>query len=302
MTRAAPPLQARRWSRSASTWTATSLASGAMTASLEPSATVSSGARAARARLLHRRPRQERHDGAVRDARAPPADLHARRQGAVVLRDRSCARACERRRRPSAARARSTDTWRCSPTPRREQRVGEASPSYLWSEHAAARIAELQPDARIIAILREPASFLRSLHLQLLQTHVETERDLRKAIALEAKAPGGQGRSAHARPAAGAALLRARPLCRAAAPLRATLFATRADAGADLRGLPRGQRGDGAPRAALPRRRRHARDRADSRPTRRSACAPQRTRRARAIAVLGRGPGARAREGERSRR
>ncbi len=66
-----------------------------------------------------------------------------------------------------------------------EQRVGEASPSYLRSEAAAGRIAELRPDARIVAILREPTSFLRSLHLQLLQSHVETEGDLRKAIALE---------------------------------------------------------------------------------------------------------------------
>jgi hypothetical protein len=65
------------------------------------------------------------------------------------------------------------------------QRVGEASSSYLWSRTAARSIARVQPDARIIAILREPASFLRSLHLQLLQTHVESERDLRRAISLE---------------------------------------------------------------------------------------------------------------------
>jgi hypothetical protein len=66
-----------------------------------------------------------------------------------------------------------------------EQRVGEASPSYLFSHTAASRIAEIQPAARIIAILREPASFLRSLHLQLLRSHVETKKDLRKAISLE---------------------------------------------------------------------------------------------------------------------
>jgi hypothetical protein len=65
------------------------------------------------------------------------------------------------------------------------QRVGEASSSYLWSQTAAAAIAELQPKARIVAVLREPASFLRSLHLQLLQTHVEVKRDLRTALALE---------------------------------------------------------------------------------------------------------------------
>ncbi len=67
-----------------------------------------------------------------------------------------------------------------------DQRVGEASPTYLRSQNAASRIAELRPDARIIAILREPASFTRSLHLQLLQAHVETEKDLGKALALEA--------------------------------------------------------------------------------------------------------------------
>ena len=65
------------------------------------------------------------------------------------------------------------------------QRIGEASPSYLRSSEAAAGIAELQPDARIIAIFREPASFLRSLHLHLLQEHVETETDFREAFAGE---------------------------------------------------------------------------------------------------------------------
>lgn len=66
-----------------------------------------------------------------------------------------------------------------------DQRVGENSPAYLMSATAAARIAEMQPDARIIAILREPASFLRSFHLQCLRNHVETEKDFGKAIALE---------------------------------------------------------------------------------------------------------------------
>jgi len=65
------------------------------------------------------------------------------------------------------------------------QLVGEASPVYLWSRTAAARIAELQPDARIIAILREPVSYLRSLHLQFVQNYSEPQKDLRKALALE---------------------------------------------------------------------------------------------------------------------
>jgi hypothetical protein len=66
-----------------------------------------------------------------------------------------------------------------------QQRIGEASPMYLWSPTAAARIAEAQPEARIIAILREPASFLRSLHLQFVEVYVETESDFRRALELE---------------------------------------------------------------------------------------------------------------------
>jgi Sulfotransferase domain len=65
------------------------------------------------------------------------------------------------------------------------QRTGEASPSYLRSRSAAARIAEARPDAKIIAIFREPAAFLRSFHLQAVHNHVETEKDLRRALALE---------------------------------------------------------------------------------------------------------------------
>jgi hypothetical protein len=65
------------------------------------------------------------------------------------------------------------------------QLLGEASASYLWSHTAAAEIAKLRPDAKIIAILREPASFLRSLHMQNLRSHYEDEKDLRRALELE---------------------------------------------------------------------------------------------------------------------
>ncbi|MCW3067661.1 MAG: sulfotransferase, partial [Solirubrobacterales bacterium] len=66
-----------------------------------------------------------------------------------------------------------------------DQRVGEGTSSYLMSQTAATAIAEVRPDARIVAILREPASFLRSLHLQLLQNHIESKQDLRRALELE---------------------------------------------------------------------------------------------------------------------
>jgi hypothetical protein len=72
------------------------------------------------------------------------------------------------------------------------QRTGEASASYLWSRTAAARIAGARPDARIVAILREPASFLRSLHLQNLQSHYEDQPDLRRALELEAERREGR--------------------------------------------------------------------------------------------------------------
>jgi hypothetical protein len=72
------------------------------------------------------------------------------------------------------------------------QRAGEASPVYLWSRVAAARIAAVQPAARIVAILREPASFLRSLHTHWVLHHVETEKDFGAALALEGERREGR--------------------------------------------------------------------------------------------------------------
>jgi hypothetical protein len=68
---------------------------------------------------------------------------------------------------------------------RPDQRIGEATPTYLRSSLAANNIAAVQPRARIIAILREPASLLRSVHLQAVRNYDETQKDFRKAIALE---------------------------------------------------------------------------------------------------------------------
>jgi len=74
---------------------------------------------------------------------------------------------------------------------RADQRAGEATALYLWSQTAARRIAEACPDARIIAIFREPVSFLRSLHLQFVETYIETESDFGAAIALEERRRAG---------------------------------------------------------------------------------------------------------------
>ena len=80
---------------------------------------------------------------------------------------------------------------------REDQRAGEATALYLWSHTAAERIAEQRPDAKIIAIFREPASFLRSLHLQFLQTYMETETDFGKALELEQWRREGHESSRH---------------------------------------------------------------------------------------------------------
>jgi len=72
------------------------------------------------------------------------------------------------------------------------QLIGEASASYLWSRTAAGGIAALQPEARIVAILREPGAFLHSFHLQMLQSHNESEKDLRRALELEDERRAGR--------------------------------------------------------------------------------------------------------------
>lgn len=73
-----------------------------------------------------------------------------------------------------------------------DQRIGEASPQYIRSRDAPGAIARLRPDARIVAILREPASFLRSFHLQMVSSNVESERDFSKAMALEGDRRAGR--------------------------------------------------------------------------------------------------------------
>ncbi|MGH9894721.1 MAG: sulfotransferase family protein [bacterium] len=64
------------------------------------------------------------------------------------------------------------------------QVIGEADPHSLTSRVAPSAIAAHNPAARIIALFREPASFLQSLHLQQLRSHPETVKDLRSAIDL----------------------------------------------------------------------------------------------------------------------
>ena len=86
-------------------------------------------------------------------------------------------------------RRRSRSTWRCSPPRGPTSASGRPRPPICARAPPPARSRELRRGRAIIAILREPASFLRSLHLQIVQNHVETESDLRRALALEDDAP-----------------------------------------------------------------------------------------------------------------
>jgi hypothetical protein len=64
-------------------------------------------------------------------------------------------------------------------------RVGEASVYYLRSSVAIANIREFNPDARIIAMLRNPVEMLHSLHSQLLYVSQETVVDFQAAWRLQ---------------------------------------------------------------------------------------------------------------------
>jgi hypothetical protein len=62
---------------------------------------------------------------------------------------------------------------------------GEASPVYLYSAHAAARIAARVPDARLVAILRDPAERAFSHYLHLRRDAVEPCDSFAEALARE---------------------------------------------------------------------------------------------------------------------
>jgi hypothetical protein len=62
---------------------------------------------------------------------------------------------------------------------------GDASVWYLWSRHAAAEIHEYNPRAKIIAMVRNPADMLASLHSQLVHDGIEDIDSFEDALAAE---------------------------------------------------------------------------------------------------------------------
>ncbi len=69
---------------------------------------------------------------------------------------------------------------------------GEASVWYLLSQVAAERIHAFAPDARLIAMVRDPVELVHSLHAQLLYTYDESEADFETAWRLQAQRRAGR--------------------------------------------------------------------------------------------------------------
>lgn len=65
--------------------------------------------------------------------------------------------------------------------------MGESSTNYLYSQVAAEKIYNFNPDSKIIIVLREPAQFLYSLHSHYVKFTEENEPDFLTALALETK-------------------------------------------------------------------------------------------------------------------
>jgi hypothetical protein len=62
---------------------------------------------------------------------------------------------------------------------------GDASTPYLLSKVAASNIAEVNPDTKILVMLREPVSFMHSLHMEHLNETLEDETDFARALEKE---------------------------------------------------------------------------------------------------------------------
>jgi len=80
------------------------------------------------------------------------------------------------------------------------KRVGEGSTRYLYSIDAPTLIREAQPDAYVIAMLRNPVDMIQSLHAHKLAAGTEDEPNFEKALALEADRNAGRNIPKHSNP------------------------------------------------------------------------------------------------------
>lgn len=80
--------------------------------------------------------------------------------------------------------------WHYDPAVHR--RLGEGSVSTLYSPEAIARILSLNPEARFVAVVRNPLEMLPSYHLLLLYYLEEDEEDFERAWRLQASRAAGE--------------------------------------------------------------------------------------------------------------
>jgi hypothetical protein len=66
-----------------------------------------------------------------------------------------------------------------------EKRIGEASPSYLYSKRAAVEIKQFNPDSKIIIMLRSPIEVMYSTYFQARYTGTEDLLTFEEALAAE---------------------------------------------------------------------------------------------------------------------
>jgi hypothetical protein len=78
-----------------------------------------------------------------------------------------------------------------APATEAHQRVGEASVYYLRSTVAIPNIRDFNPDARLIAMFRNPVDMVYSFHSQLLYVAEESERDFETAWRLQERRARG---------------------------------------------------------------------------------------------------------------
>src|SRR5450432_898419 len=69
--------------------------------------------------------------------------------------------------------------------------IAEASPMYLYSSEAPRQIAALNPDARIVIVLRDPVQLVRSMHMQNVESRIEPFFELESALGAESLRTAG---------------------------------------------------------------------------------------------------------------
>lgn len=79
-------------------------------------------------------------------------------------------------------------------------RLGEGSTRYLYSKDAPALIDQASPDARIIAMLRNPIDMIHSLHAHKLAAGTEDLADFDEALAAEPERMKGERLPQHSNP------------------------------------------------------------------------------------------------------